>query len=200
MNAPESFFPVDEMVVYDPLDPKTFVAIEECLMGLKDSNLGSAVAASFDANQTLIGATEGAPIDGLREMSQRMQDAQRSRGGLIGKTTVHAALFLPSNMLLEPWHSENFSAAYAASSLAATEGVMGEIRAASQRQVPAALLYAALVNTDFEHIPTLRIVRPAVGSLIHLPIGAVHSSPRVTGTRVHMNGTIQPNFMKTIFG
>jgi hypothetical protein len=197
---------IDEMVVYEPLDLEVLNNIYASLTLARELGLNNrAVMALFSSSQDLIGANPTAPpIEELREVSIRIEAAQREKHGLIGKTTVYATLLDFNSSRHFPWHSEIINDAYVTSTLASTEGLSGTIQASAPRMIEAAVHKAAEVDEDLKHIKTLEVVRPKPGSLIHLPYGVVHRSPsapeEVRAKRLLVNAVVTPNFMMTLLG
>lgn len=197
-------FPISEFNVFDPIDPSVLQAIQDHLEKLRAKGQETTVIAAFDNKQSLIGTSDKKLVDAFHEISESIEAAQRLRGSIIGKTTLHAALLRFNGTRFFPWHSDMIADAFVTATQASTEGLSGTIMAENPTLIERAILEAAEIDQDLAHINTVKIVRPEAGLLINLPEGVVHRSPAapegIEDTRLIVNGVVIPSFLSTVFG
>lgn len=194
MNNTLEYHPVRELEVCGHVSGDVLTRIRG---SLTDPCGPTTYFAQFNLSSGLVSSYCGAnPSSALVEVAGAIAQA----GVLIGRTEgivqIHASLV---DYQLFGWHAEIIDGAFVVSDKAATEGLRGAVLANNRRDAMLAANKIVELDPELESVDKLEIVRPPVGSLLHLPHGALHRSPRKkpghSDKRLLVNAVIMPKFL-----
>lgn len=192
---------VIEAVNYGLLPGGVLNAIEIALLEKNEQGKAPSFHINVSASGEIVDVLDDAPLDPMVAISEEVIRCQRLRGGTRSSVDVSATLIDFSEVRVEPWHAETFDGAYVSATKASTETLSGTIptKGSRTKDLMMALIEAAVADEDFSNVDTLTIVEHEPESLIHLPNGAFHRSPRsyrpTPGLRLLVNSVVLPMMM-----
>lgn len=137
------------------------------------------------------------PVEGLMEVVSAVRRFRKERGASGGVVTLYASI-VPFQ--LEPnWHAEVIPDAFVVTTVQATEGLSGVVPGVYEAEANDFALTHARTDPEFTDLPSVRIIRPTLHNLIHIPRGALHRSPvpepETPAEKLIVNITVSPEFM-----
>ncbi len=190
-------YQLDELVVCSAIDEAVLTDIEDSLLEKRLAGASGTAFLRLDKRDAVLQADDGIPLESLMEIAGAIKRYQVNHNRLLGTITMHAAIV---NFRLEPlWHAEPISDAFVATTKAPTEGLSGKVPARSMTEAAAIITRHAMADPEFTRLAGVRVVRPPLHSLLHIPYGAFHRSPvpneESPSEKLIINSTVMPTFM-----
>jgi hypothetical protein len=196
MRLSNGEYQLEELLICGAIDPDALTIIEKSLLDARTAGEASNDFFQIDRENRIMLHAGRAPVESLRHITGAIRRFHADRRRMKEAITIQAAI-VPFQ--LEPrWHAEVIPEAFVVTTVQATEGLSGRVPGQNMSEAAEFVLNHALSDPEFETLSGVRIVRPPVHSLIHLPYGAFHRSPVPTADtppeKLIINAVVLPTF------
>lgn len=196
MNDSIGNYRLTELVPGEIIDGGLLKDIEARLLGARENGQSPCDVLQVDGRDNITLRTQLITVESLMEVVSAVRRFRRARDAFGGMVRLVTSV-VPFQ--LEPfWHAEGIPDAFVVTTAQATEGLSGKVPGMTGSEANAFVLDHARTDPEFTNLPGVRIVRPQLHSLVHIPVGALHRSPvpgqNTPAEKLIINVTVSPEF------